>query len=124
MTKKEIEKKFPFSGKDGECADCEYVDTCDKILPGLNKPGKCAGPFHKDDEKKDRVIRLSDRELRDIVSESVSRIVEAMSWEEYVMSQEDPRETAAKEWAQENGIEADENIIRAFVAGVDLGRQL
>ena len=47
-----------------------------------------------------------------------------MSWEEYIMSQEDPRETAAKEWAQENGIEADENIIRAFVAGVDLGRQL
>ena len=46
MTKQELNKKFQFAGKDGVCAGCAYVDFCDKILPGFNKPGKCGGPFH------------------------------------------------------------------------------
>jgi len=40
----------------------------------------------------------------------------------YVISQGDPAENAAREWAQENGLDGDENIIRAFTAGVEYGR--
>ncbi len=46
----------------------------------------------------------------------------AEKWMRYMISQEDPAETAAKEWAQENGLEGDENVIRAFTAGVEYGR--
>jgi hypothetical protein len=51
MTKEEIIKKFPFSvdnhlyGKTGECTLCAYFDFCDKMLPGFIRPGKCGGPF-------------------------------------------------------------------------------
>ena len=77
MTKKEIEKKFKFSGKDGKCSDCEYVDHCDKILPGFNKPGKCAGPFHKDDEKKDKkkVVKINESQLRRMIAESIENVL-------------------------------------------------
>lgn len=56
MTKKELLEKFPFAfksfkygvfGKAGECMSCEYFETCDKMLPGFIKPGKCGGPFYK-----------------------------------------------------------------------------
>lgn len=47
----------------------------------------------------------------------------AENWMHYIMSQEDPAESAAREWAQENGLDGDENIIRAFAAGVEYGRQ-
>lgn len=46
----------------------------------------------------------------------------AEKWMRYIMSQEDPAENAAREWAQENGLDGDENIIRAFIAGVEYGR--
>ena len=46
----------------------------------------------------------------------------AENWMRYIMSQEDPAESAAREWAQENGLDGDENIIRAFTAGVEYGR--
>ena len=146
MTKKEIEKKFKFSGKDGECSDCEYVDHCDKILPGFNKPGKCAGSFHKDDkkeqknEKKRKAIKINESDLRRMIAESVKGVIMEMNegggydmstpegregarkWMSYMISQEDPAENAAREWAQENGLDGDENIIRAFTAGVEYGR--
>lgn len=46
----------------------------------------------------------------------------AENWMRYIMSQEDPAESAAREWAQENGLDGDKNIIRAFTAGVEYGR--
>ena len=47
MTLKEIRKNFPFSGTDGSCKFCSYVEHCDEILLGLLKPNKCGGPFLK-----------------------------------------------------------------------------
>jgi len=47
MTKKEILKNFPIPTKFGVCKNCAYVDSCTNILPGLNKPNKCGGPFAK-----------------------------------------------------------------------------
>ena len=49
MTKEEIIKNFPIPTVIGICEMCEYVNQCDKILPGFNKPGKCGGPFIKED---------------------------------------------------------------------------
>lgn len=40
MTKKEIFKNFPIPIKFGVCEYCAYLDSCSKILPGLNKPNK------------------------------------------------------------------------------------
>lgn len=152
MTKKEIEKKFKFSGKDGECSGCEYGDHCDKILPGFNKPGKCGGPFKKEskgeenqdkkEKKKKNTIKINESDLRRMIAESVKGVIMEMNegggydmstpegrqgaenWMRYIMSQEDPAESAAREWAQENGLDGDENIIRAFTAGVEYGREL
>ena len=195
MTKKELDKKFPFSGKDGKCSNCEYTEHCDKILPGFNKPGKCGGPFEKDSKKEkdgktknEQVIRLSESQLRQLIKESVEQVLNGgdefeQLWEEfedwmdsynqsdyptsytmkdvarhfyelgkkgqtlneetlgydlstpegraasekwmhYIMSQEDPSETAAKEWAYKNGFWDDENIISAFMAGVNYGREV
>lgn len=45
MTLKQIKKNFPFAGRNGDCRLCSYIKHCDKILPGLNKPKKCEGPF-------------------------------------------------------------------------------
>lgn len=50
MTLKEIKKNFPFSGKFGDCRLCSYIRHCEKILPGLHKPGKCGGPFFPSEE--------------------------------------------------------------------------
>ena len=85
MTKKEIEKKFKFSGKDGECSGCEYVDHCDKILPGFNKPGKCGGPFKKEskgeenqdkkEKKKKNTIKINENELRSLIAECVKKAI-------------------------------------------------
>lgn len=152
MTKKEIEKKFKFSGKDGECSGCEYGDHCDKILPGFNKPGKCGGPFKKEskgeenqdkkEKKKKNTIKINESDLRKMIAESVKGVIMEMNegggydmstpegrqgaenWMRYIISQEDPAESAAMEWAQENGLDGDENIIRAFTAGVEYGREL
>jgi len=46
----------------------------------------------------------------------------ANDWMHYIMSHEDSTEAAANEWAQENGFGGDENIISAFKAGVEYGR--
>lgn len=48
MNKKELDKNFKFAGCNGICSTCAYLNICDKILPGYNKPGKCGGPFYKD----------------------------------------------------------------------------
>ena len=48
----------------------------------------------------------------------------AENWMRYIISQEDPAESAAREWVQENGLDGDENVIRAFTAGVEYGREL
>ncbi len=75
MTKKEISKKFKFSGNDGECNGCEYNDHCDKILPGFNKPGKCGGPFHKDSKQDMKKISLTESDLKIMVNETVKRVI-------------------------------------------------
>ncbi len=98
MTKKEIEKKFKFSGKDGECSDCEYGDHCDRILPGFNKPGKCGGPFKKEskgeenqykkEKKKKNTIKINESQLRKMIAESVKQVLNGgdefeQLWEEF-----------------------------------------
>ena len=46
-------------------------------------------------------------------------------WMNYIMDQEDRRPAiAAQNWAEENGLDGDENIIKAFIAGVEYGRDL
>ena len=48
MTKKELQKKFPFAGNCGECTSCAYFEICDKMLPCFIRPRKCGGPFYKE----------------------------------------------------------------------------
>ena len=150
MTKKELDKKFPFSGKDGECSDCEYTEHCDKILPGFNKPGKCGGPFEKDGKKEkekktknEQVIRLNESQLRQIIAESIEEALGsdmstpegrqgAEYWMRYIMSQEDPTGGYADQWVSNNApdypdISWDdcyERMKKAFIAGVEYGREL
>ena len=82
-----------------------------------------------------RVVKINENQLRKIIAESVQEALGggydistpegrqgAEKWMRYMISQEDPAENAAREWAQENGLDGDENIIRAFTAGVEYGR--
>jgi hypothetical protein len=47
----------------------------------------------------------------------------AEDWMNYIMDQEDRRPAiAAKNWAEEHGLGWDENVIEAFIAGVDYAR--
>lgn len=82
-----------------------------------------------------KVVKINENQLRKIIAESVQEALGggydmstpegrqgAEKWMRYIMSQEDPAENAAREWAQENGLDGDENIIRAFTAGVEYGR--
>lgn len=82
---------------------------------------------------KKQIIKLNESQLRKIITEGIEETLGydmgtpegragTEKWMRYIMSQEDPAETAAKEWAQENGLDGDENVIRAFVAGVEHGR--
>ena len=81
------------------------------------------------------VVKINESQLRQIIAESVQEALGggydmstpegrqgAENWMHYIMSQEDPAESAAREWAQENGLDGDENIIKAFTAGVEYGR--
>ena len=74
MTKKELLEKFPFAlksfkygvfGKAGECMPCAYFETCDKMLPGFIKPGKCGGPFHKENNHTKYFIKYFDTDSSD-----------------------------------------------------------
>lgn len=82
-----------------------------------------------------KIVKINENQLRKIIAESVQEALGggydmstpegrqgAENWMHYIMSQEDPAESAAREWAQENGLDGDENIIRAFTAGVEYGR--
>ena len=82
-----------------------------------------------------KVVKINESQLRQIIAESVQEALGggydmstpegrrgAEDWMRYMISQEDPAENAAREWAQENGLDGDENIIRAFTAGVEYGR--
>ena len=82
-----------------------------------------------------KVVKINESQLRKIIAESVQEALGggydistpegrqgAEKWMHYIISQEDPVESAAREWAQENGLDGDENIIRAFTAGVEYGR--
>jgi len=84
-----------------------------------------------------KAIKINESQLRKIIAESVQEVLGGgydmstpegrqgtENWMRYIMSQEDPAESAAREWAQENGLDGDENIIRAFTAGVEYGREL
>lgn len=80
-----------------------------------------------------KVIKINESQLRKMITEGIEQALGydmstpegrqgAENWMHYIMSQEDPAESAAREWAQENGLDGDENIIRAFTAGVEYGR--
>lgn len=82
-----------------------------------------------------QVVKINESQLRQIIAENVQEALGggydmstpegrqgAENWMRYIMSQEDPAESAAREWAQENSLDGDENIIRAFTAGVEYGR--
>ena len=84
---------------------------------------------------KKNVVKINESQLRQIIAESVQEALGggydmstpegrrgAEDWMRYMISQGDPAENAAMEWAQENGLDGDENIIRAFTAGVEYGR--
>lgn len=84
-----------------------------------------------------KVVRINESQLRRMIAESVQEALGggydmstpegrqgAENWMHYIMSQEDPVETAAHNWAYENGLDGDENVIRAFVAGAEYGREL
>lgn len=66
MTKKELLKKFMFAfkndvfGKACECMSCAYFETCDKMLPGFIKPGKCRGPFYGENKQTKYFIKYFD----------------------------------------------------------------
>lgn len=86
-----------------------------------------------------KTIKINESDLRRMIAESVKGVIMEMNegggydmstpegregarkWMGYVASQEDPVETAAHNWAYENGLDGDENVIRAFVAGVEYG---
>lgn len=69
MTLKEIRKNFPFSGTDGSCKFCSYIEHCDEILPGLLKPNKCAGPFLKNIKDTNNNSKELDPEIAALVGE-------------------------------------------------------
>jgi len=85
-----------------------------------------------------KVVKINESQLRHIIAESVQEALGggydmstpegrrgAEDWMRYVMDQEDRRPAiAAQNWAEENGLDGDENIIRAFIAGVEYGRDL
>ena len=90
-----------------------------------------------------QTIKINETDLRRMISESVYGVIRevnesggydmntpegrrgAEDWMRYVIDQEDRRPAiAAQNWAEENGLGGDENIIKAFVAGVEYGRDL
>lgn len=85
---------------------------------------------------KKQIVKINENQLRKIIAESVQEALGggydmstpegrrgAEDWMRYVMDQEDRRPAiAAQNWAEENGLGGDENIIRAFTAGVEYGR--
>ena len=89
------------------------------------------------------IIKINESDLRRTIAESVKGVIMEMNegggydmstpegrrgaedWMRYVMDQEDRRPAiAAQNWAEENGFGGDEKIIKAFVAGVEYGRDL
>ena len=82
---------------------------------------------------KKNVVKINESQLRRMITEGIEEALGydmstpegregARKWMSSMMSQEDPAETAARNWAYENGLDGDENVIRAFVAGVEHGR--
>lgn len=85
-----------------------------------------------------KTIKINESQLRQIVTESIQEALGggydvstpegrrgAEDWMNYIMDQEDRRPAiAAQNWAEENGLGGDENIIKAFIAGVEYGRDL
>lgn len=89
-----------------------------------------------------KTIKINESDLRRMIAESVKGAIMEMNegggydmstpegrrgaedWMRYIISQEDPIETRAKEYAYENGFDGDENIINAFISGVEYGREL
>ena len=81
---------------------------------------------------KKNVVKINESQLRRLITDGIEEALGydmstpegregARKWMGYVASQEDPVETAARNWAYENGLDGDENVIRAFVAGVEYG---
>lgn len=85
---------------------------------------------------KKNVVKINESQLRKMITEGIEEALGydmstpegrrgAEDWMRYVMDQEDRRPAiAAQNWAEENGLDGDENIIKAFIAGVEYGRDL
>lgn len=83
-----------------------------------------------------QIVKLNESQLRRMITEGIEEALGydmntpegrrgAEDWMRYVMDQEDRRPAiAAQNWAEENGLGGDENIIKAFIAGVEYGRDL
>ena len=85
---------------------------------------------------KKNVVKINENQLRKMIAESIE---EALGYDmstpegrrgaedrmNYIMDQEDRRPViAAKNWSEEHGLGWDENVIEAFIAGVEYGREL
>ena len=83
-----------------------------------------------------KTIKINESQLRRMITEGIEEVLGydmntpegrrgAEDWMNYIMDQEDRRPAiAAQNWAEENGLDGDENIIKAFIAGVEYGRDL
>lgn len=82
-----------------------------------------------------KVVKIDESQLRKMITEGIEEALGydmstpegrrgAKDWMRYIISQEDPIEARAKEYAYENGFDGDENIINAFISGVEYGREL
>jgi hypothetical protein len=83
-----------------------------------------------------KVVKINESQLRRMITEGIEEVLGydmntpegrrgAEDWMNYIMDQEDRRPAiAAQNWAEENGLAGDENIIKAFIAGVEYGRDL
>ena len=83
-----------------------------------------------------KVVKINENQLSKMIAESIEEALGydmstpegrrgAEDWMNYIMDQEDRRPAiAAKNWSEEHGLGWDENVIEAFIAGVEYGREL
>lgn len=83
-----------------------------------------------------KVVKINESQLRKMIVESIEEALgydlsapegraACEKWMHYIMDQEDRRPAiAAKNWAEEHGLGWDENVIEAFIAGVEYGRNI
>lgn len=135
MTLKEIEKKFPFSGKDGPCKDCAYLNICTSILPGLVKPKKCGGPFVVEDLNKFKAVMEDLVENQKDIPPEIAKIIQDNFWDLMDDGETKPETNPERERivnsigynAAKNAINyyntvvLDDNVVDAYEEGASFG---